>query len=239
MGLRIDTKVLNRRLGKVASVRASHFKPLVLQSTKRVLDSCVKDTPERSAAIITKSQRRQYRHRVDYIPSYHETTDPMLIVNKKGEHWFLIGGKWHNGAWQLPDKVFSVMNGLESERDRRLRTSLSAFISKRVPARGLYKLSWVQCGRSIGLVITAPNFVRQSRTRRTPPKEPNLGYAQVRGGSRVISVVIYNPFLDTPTKYWPGNGKAILAKSLAAENVRLIRETRKEVERMIKDASRS
>lgn len=100
----------------------------------------------------------------------------------------------------------------------------SAFLSARAPARFLYRASWGQCARSLGLDIAESADVLSATTRRNPEEQPPQGYGQIRGGKDVISVVIYNPFLEIPSRYKLFSGKQIMADALAKHRPNFIRK---------------
>ncbi len=102
--------------------------------------------------------------------------------------------------------------------------SRSAFLGSRAPARFLYKASWGQCARSLGLFISESSDVLSAHTRRNPEEEPPQGYGQVRGGKNVISVVIYNPFLEIPSRYKLFTGKQIMADAMQKHRPSFIRK---------------
>lgn len=102
--------------------------------------------------------------------------------------------------------------------------SRSAFLGSRAPARFLYRASWGQCARSLGLYINESSDVLSSHTRRNPEEQPPQGYGQVRGGKNVISVVIYNPFLEIPSRYKPFSGRQIMADALAKHRPNFVRK---------------
>lgn len=207
---RVNVEGANRKLANVKrSIRASEFRALLMEFLRKTLTTAAQLTPERSAALIRSNQEIQYAHRINYIPSFHELTDPMLIVNDADEHWIHCGGKWYRGDWQLPDNVYSAYQDLLSERERRLHTNRQAFINQRSRARGLYRKSWWQVGASVGLNIPV-GAAQNSFSRHNPPKEPPKGYAQIRGGEHSLSVDVRNPFLEIPSQYKSFSGRAIL-----------------------------
>lgn len=214
-------------IGKIFSaikdgVNASTFSPEVKQFLKSSLKTAIQLTPARNLTLIKKNQRRQYSHRINYIPSFHELIDPTLIVKSDGTQWLFCGQKWYRpDVWRLPDSVWGEYQTLLSERDRRLETSQEDFIAFRAQARFLYKKSWWEIGKSVGLDVPCSGQVKQAVSRRTHSQlnkgykqNPPKGYAQERGGKGVYSIVVYNPFLEKTTRYWPGNGKAIIAEAM-------------------------
>lgn len=238
-GLRIAPQlgVLGKRLERLKrTMSASEFKPELATYAKRTLEDCVRTTPVRSEAIITKAQATQYDHRVNYIPSVHTLHNPTLIVNDTGEHWIYVNEKWYNGEWHLPDEVYAAYQELLIERERRMQTSRSEFINERKQARFLYRRSWYQVAQSLGLALSVGAAIINSRTRKKPPKEPPKAYGQWRGGAKVLSVVIRNVFLDIRTKYWNGNGKQILAQAQAKNRAAFIKACSDKAKREISAA---
>lgn len=239
-GLRIELRNIRKRINRFEGLQANAFMSPLLNYTQKVLNSCVTMTPERDAGLIRRNQRKQYRHRVDYIPSYHTLENPSLIVNSEGEHWLFYGGKWYKASeWNLPGHIYSAYSELIEERNRRLQTTEGEFVTNRLQARSLYKKTWMQCGESIGLSIRSPGRVPISHSRRQPQKEPKRGYAQIRGGSNVLSIVIFNPFLDEETAYWSGNGKLILDAASTMHKAGFDNAVKKEFNRILRDVARS
>lgn len=241
-GLRIDTAVakIQKRLAKLKQdSRAEMFRPELERFAQRVLTNCVVDTPVRDEALIASNQAIQYRHRVNYIPSVHELSDPSLIVNEQGQFWIFYGGKWYNGDHRLPIEVWGAFEELNQERNRRLETTQGDFINERKQARFLYQKSWNQVAQSLGLSIGVSTEVINSHSRANPPREPLRGYGQWRGGQQILSVVIFNPFLDEDGQYWKGNGRQILAQSIAKERVRFYKDVNDKISRLISAARQS
>lgn len=238
-GLRIDTAVsgIRRKLDKLKhSCSANEFRPEVERFASRSLATCIETTPVRNEALIAANQIKQYNHRVNYIPSYHTVTDPTLIVKAEGEFLF-CGGKWYRpGLWNLKSEVYAAYEMLSAERARRMQTAQSDFVNERKQARFLYQRSWWQVAQSLGIAFAVSAAIVNSRNRRKPSKEPPKAFGQWRGGGTVLSVVIRNVFLDLKTKYWNGNGKSILAQSIAKHRARFHKECNDKVKRMISAA---
>jgi len=215
-GFRIDATKLQKKLVELGKIRASQFKQeLVDGFTRKSLKSASKATPVRDLSLIRTNQQRQYKHRINYIPSYHELLDPSLRVKEDGTHWFFIGGKWYNGNQRMPDDAWAAAEQLIMERGRRMADSQSEFIAERAQARYLYKKSWSQVASSLGCPFAVAGAVENSHSRHEPSKEPNRGYGQIRGGEKVLTVVIYNPFLEEENpKYKPWSGAEILKDAM-------------------------
>jgi hypothetical protein len=210
---RVDTTGAQRKLQRVKkSIRANDFRAQLMDYLRKTLTTAAQITPERNATLIRSNQTIQYAHRINYIPSYHELTDPMLIVNDAGEHWIHCNGDWYRGDWRLPDEVYAAYQDLLGERDRRMQTPRQSFINERSQARFLYKKSWWEVGKSVGLDIPAGQAVK-SFSRHNPRKEPPKGYAQIRGGKDKLAVDVRNPFLEEPSQYKSFSGRAILAQA--------------------------
>lgn len=232
-GFRIDTRKLAVKLRAAKDkIRADLFRPEVMQFVRVTLNDCVRTTPARNAQLIQSAQHRQYTHRVNYIPSFHTVEDPALIVSD-GKEWLHVGGKWYNASHRLPAPVFAAYAMLRAERERRLETSRQNFIKDRMQARFLYRKSWWQVGNSLGLHVTAPGNVTQSLTRRKPAEQPPRGYAQERGGKRVYSVVIYNPFLDTGSEYKDFDAESVLLPAIERHRPVFNRAVEKHLQRAL------
>jgi len=241
-GLRLDTAIgtLRKRLGNLKqSCQASEFRSELERFARDTLKDCIAATPVRNEALIVANQRKQYRKRVDFIPSAHELIDPSLRVNENGEPWIYTQGKWYNGNWHLPDEVFAAFAMLDQERQRRMATIEATFINERKQARFLYQRSWWQVANSLGLSLSVSAAIISSHSRHNPKKEPTKAYGQWRGGMRVLSVVIVNTFLDVAGKYWKGNGKAILKQATAKNYPSFIKRVNDKVKRKISLARQS
>jgi hypothetical protein len=113
------------------------------------------------------------------------------------------------------------------------KISRDTFIEQRAQARFLYRKSWMQCAESARLRVTASSAVKASVTRRRPEKNPPKGYVQWRGGKDVLSLVIFNPFLDQKSRYKPFTSKQILDKASAKERPRFKRDTENRIRRAL------
>lgn len=223
-GFRVKSNVPQafKKLGE--QFRAGLFEPEVLRYLKRSLTTAIQLTPSRDLGKIKKAQRKQYANRIGFIPSTHELLDPTLIVAQdSGITWLYCDGKWYLPlAHHLPPEIYAVYRELNDERERRMQISEEAFIAERAQARFLYKRSWYEIGQSAGLEIACPQRVKDSHSRRTKSsltrgyqQNPPRGYVQKRGGKGVYSIVVYNPFLNQQTEYWPGDGKRIMAEAMS------------------------
>lgn len=203
-----------RKLACVArTVRAYEFRAILLDFLRKTLTTVARLTPARDLSIIRAAQDRQYDHRIDYIPSYHELTDPMLIVDESGRHWIHCAGKWYIGDWRLPNNVEAAYLDLLSERERRMQTPREAFIANRAQARFLYRKSWWQVGNSIGLNIPVGQ-ASNSFSRHNPPELPPNGYAVLSHSLTSMKVDVYNPFLDQPSRYKSFSRRAIFQEAV-------------------------
>lgn len=224
-GFRVKSPI-GKAFKAIGGIRASEFAPDVSLFLKRSLGTAIQLTPARSLATIKKNQRKQYRNRINYIPSYHVLYDPSLIVKDDDSQWLFREGKWYRpDVWNLPMDVWNDYETLNRERERRMEKSESEFIEERAQARFLFKRSWYEIGESAGISVTCPANVRESVTRRTPPLNPPRGYAQKRGGKDVYSIVVRNPFLDQTSsgghaplataQYKMFNGQDIIGRAMA------------------------
>ena len=85
------------------------------------------------------------------------------------------------------------------------------FLAGRAPARFLYRASWGQLARSLGLQIPESQQVKNATSRRDPIKAPPRAYGQIRGGKRTFSVAMFNPFLAMPSRYKKFTGEQIIS----------------------------
>lgn len=233
-GFRIDSSRLAGKLAKAKQeIRAESFKPILLDYARKVLTKCVLTTPARSAQIIRAAQTKQYDNRVNFIPSNHHKSDPMLII-RDGIEFLFVGGKWYKpDSWKLPPNVYGVYQQLKAERMRRLETPRATFIKDRQQARFLYRKSWTQVGASIGLSIKSGGNVQQSLTRRKPAHEPPRGYAQIRGGQKVLNILIFNPFINEDSMYKPFTAQSILEPALAAHRSNFKAQLERHLQRVL------
>ena len=221
-GFRIKSPVNKVFSSLKNSVKAGDFAPDVKLFLKRSLTTAIQNTPARSVQLIKKNQRKQYAHRINYIPSFHKLLDPTLIVKDDGSQWLFCHGKWYRpDQWLLPDNVWTEYQDLLKERERRMQMSREDFIAYRAQARFLYKKSWWEIGKSVGIEVPCAQSVKISHSRRTASQlknghrqNPPKGYSQERGGKGIFSIVVYNPFLEQRTTYWNLSGKDILANAM-------------------------
>lgn len=231
---RVDATGLQRKAKKAArGIRATSLQAELMDFARKSLTTAVQLTPERSAQLIRRNQAVQYAHRINYIPSYHTLENPTLIVNERDEHWIYCDGKWYRGEWHLPDHVYAAYQDLLSERIRRMRTDRQSFINSRSQARLLYKKSWWQVGRSIGLNIPC-GASPQSYSRHNPPKEPPKGYAQLRGGKQKLTLDMRNPFLEQPSRYKSFTGRQIIQEAANRHRAQFEAATGKHVRKLSK-----
>lgn len=216
-GIRFNITPLKKRIERISKeLRADAFKPVMERLAYRVLDKCAATTPVRSVSLITANQQREYEHRINYIPSFHDETDPCLRV-RDDKHWVLSGGNWYlANLRRIPDSVQSDYQTLLAERERRMQTTRQTFISQRAQARLLYRKSWGQCAQSLRVPHKWSNQVSRSETRRKPKVNPPRGYGQWRGGKHTLTATIYNPFLEQPSRYITFSSRVILANAKAA-----------------------
>lgn len=224
-GFRVKSPIAKVFKNLRGSVKASAFEPDVVQFLKRSLTTAIQLTPARSTTLIRRAQKKQYAHRINYIPSFHTVENPTLIVNKNDEHWVYYNGSWyHANLWRLNAEVSGIYDDLLRERERRMQTGEQQFIDGRMQARFLFKRSWWEIGQSVGIDVACSPDVKQSHTRRAPPLNPPRGYAQKRGGKSVFSIVVRNPFLDQTSpgghaplsteQYKPFSGEAIIGTAM-------------------------
>lgn len=238
-GFRIDVTNLRRKLArKERALTAESFRPELEKHATAVLNDAAASTPVRDLSTIQAAQNKQYDARINCIPSAHELIDPSLRVNSNnGQHWLFSGGKWYLASeWKLPPNQWAQYQALEQERNRRMQKPRGQFISERAQARFLYRKSWLQVGQSLGLRMRSTGQVANSHTRRKPPKEPPRGYGQWRGGRNVLSAVVYNPFLEIPSRYKQFSGRAILAAAQAKNAPRFLRATEAKMKRTLANA---
>lgn len=234
-GLRLPVDRIRKRLKKLRETcTADDFKTELDEYTTRTLKTCQKLTPVRRPSLITRNQRRQYEHRINYIPSYHELTDPSLRV-RDGLFILYFRGKWYRPqVHRIPDQAWNAFQELMQERARRMGMSEEDFIAYRVQARFLYRKTWWQVGVSLGLSVLASANVQDAVTRRRNPSTvPPRGYGQARGGKTVISYAIYNPFLAIPSQYITFDAEQILQSAALRNKPLFLKKVENRVRRMI------
>lgn len=239
-GFRIDASKMRRQLAKLKKdVRAEEFKPELTAFVRNSLTMAAQSTPVRNESEISQNQDKQYYHRINYIPSYHELINPSLRVSE-GKHWLYFNGKWiwADGGRRLSNEQWSTYHELLAERDRRMDTSVHDFIERRAQARFLYRRSWWQVGSSLRIAVPIAPEVQSSTTRRKPPRQPDKGYGQWRGGKNVLSVVVYNPFLEQPSRYKPFSGEEIIGEAMAAHEGQFQRAFRDKLFSIVETAMR-
>lgn len=111
--------------------------------------------------------------------------------------------------------------------------SKQQFLASRAPARFLYRATWGQLARSIGLEIPESEGVKNAKTRRDPAENPPKAYGQLRGGLRVFTVAMFNPFLDIPSRYKKFTGKEIIRDAQKKHEDQFNRNLRKRMKRIL------
>lgn len=240
MALKIDIRRLAKKIqNNLKGVTADTFRPELQRYAKRTLETAVKLTPQRNLSLIKRAQQKQYESRINYIPSIHDLVDPTLIV-RDDVYWLYADGKWWPASYRnLPAEIDAVLQDLVQERERRMETSVSEFVNERAQARFLYRKSWWQVSTSIGTPISVASEMKDSHSRpyHIPSGEPPRAYGQWRGGKHVLSVVVYNPLLMRPTKYFRTiNGKQILAEASAANYPRFMGEVTAKLGKILEGA---
>jgi hypothetical protein len=214
-GFRLDLGPIKKRVATLANTQASEFRDDVRTFTRNALGTASALTPTRDYSQIRQAQLKQYDKRVNCIPDSHTLHDPSLRV-KGREHWLWSDGKWWNATdWKMPAQQWTQYQSLVAEHYRRKQYVQSSFIRDRAQARYLYKRSWWEAGETIGLNVRTSAEARASRTRRKPAKAPHKASTQERGGGRVFSIVISNPFIKQPSRYKEFDGQSIINQSMA------------------------
>lgn len=213
--LKFDATRLAVKTGRAKKrVRANSFKEDLMLFAKRSLTDASRNTPVRELSLIRANQTEEYNHRINYIPSFHTLENPALIVNEQGEHWIYSNSKWYNADWRLPDGVWAQYQELLAERERRMQTKKAPFIRNRAQSRYLYRQQWAQVAESIGVQIPQSAGVRNARSRHNPANEPPRGYGQLRGGKNTMSVAVYTPLLNIPSRYISFSARNIIVAAM-------------------------
>lgn len=245
LSFRVDLKKIVAQMNAGRDkIKASSFKPELDWFMGKALAEAVRITPRRSAAVIATSQRRQYKMRINYIPSVHELIDPSLIINEEGEQWLWSGGKWYlvDGRY-LPDDVFGNYAMLLDERERRLRTTQGDFVRERKQANQLYARSWLEVAESLNIPITVAAGVKSSHSRRTRSQlrrgykqHPQRAFGQKHGGKEVLSYSIQNRFLDAPSRYKKFTAYDIISKAEAKFHAQFMKRVAVKAGKLIREA---
>lgn len=116
---------------------------------------------------------------------------------------------------------------------------IAQFIKERSQARFLYRKSWKQAADSVRMRVSVSPAVSASVTRRRPAVNPPRAFAQWRGGGEKLSLVVFNPFLNIPSKYKKFNAKSVLDRAMAKHIAQFKKDVNNRVRREIYAASRS
>lgn len=244
VGLRLPVDRIRKRLAALrATCRAADFKAELDTYTTRTLKTAMNGTPVRRPSLIKSAQVKQYERRINFIPSAHQVTDPCLRVRPQGVFVFM-GGKWYRpDLHKVPAQVWSAYIELMAERHRRVQTSEQDFVEYRAQARFLYRKSWWQIGLSLNLPVLASANAQDSVTRRRNPTViPPKGYGVARGGERVISYAIFNPFLaqqNAESRYAQFSAQDILAAAGKKNKPAFLRAVENHVKRQIRAARKA
>lgn len=238
MPFRLDVRKLASQLQtKLGRVTANDFRPEIRRYAARALATSIAMTPTREISIIRKSQEKQYANRINYIPTVHDLLDPTLIVDENGAYWLYANGRWWAASYRdMPSDIDMILQDLVAERERRLQTAEGEFIEDRAQARLLYRKSWWQVAESIGVPLAVSSDMVSSRSRpyHAPSGEPPRAYGQWRGGKHVLSIVVFNSFLQKTTRYWKKiNGKTILMHASSLHHAEFMGECAAKMEKLL------
>lgn len=219
-GFRVQAPIL-KAFDQMRKITANDFSPELNRFLKNSLQEAMRNTPVRDVALINKNQRKQYDRRLNYIPSYFDRQNTVLIFNDKNEQWMRMDGVWYRpDIWEIPENVYAVYQQLLSERMRRDEVGKQEFIKERAQARYLPKRSWWEIGQSAGVNVRASQSVIASHSRHNPPKAPPKGYVRRVGGKNTFSIVVYNPFLEQQSRYKFVSGKQLIENAMNANRPR-------------------
>jgi hypothetical protein len=216
-GFRVKAPIL-KVFDQIRKVTANDFSPELNRFLKNSLQDAMRNTPVRDVALINKNQKREYKRRLNYIPSFFEHEAAVLIFNEAGEQWMRYNGTWYRpDIWDIPDNVYEVYQGFLQERLRRDENphDVYEFTKERSQARYLYKRSWWEIGQSAGVNVRASQSVIASHSRHNPPKTPPKGYVRRVGGKNTLSIIVYNPFLEQQSRYKLFTGKQLINSSMS------------------------
>ncbi len=234
-GFRVKSPIF-KVFGEMGKISASQFSPEVHRFLGKALNTAISNTPVRDLKTINANQRKQYRRRLNYIPSYFDTSSPTLIFNEENEQWMRMNGNWYRpDIWELPSDVRAMYELLLAERMRRDQKPEQEFLRERSQARFLYKRSWWEIGQSAGVNVRATQSVVNAVSRHNPPKKPRRGYVQKRGGKNVFSIVIYNPFLEEQSRYKFFTGKQLIESAMDVHREVYRRELSAKQQKLILD----
>lgn len=209
-GFRVQAPIL-KAFDQIRKITANDFSPELNRFLKNSLQEAMRNTPVRDVSVINANQRKQYDRRLNYIPSYFDRQNTVLIFNDKNEQWMRMDGVWYRpDIWEIPENVYAVYQQLLSERMRRDEIGKQEFIKERAQARYLYKRSWYEIGQSAGVNVRASQSVIGSHSRHNPPKAPPKGYVRRVGGKDTLSIIVYNPFLEQQSRYKFFTGKQLI-----------------------------
>lgn len=233
----MDVKKLRSKLGGLANLRADEFFDEVMDYTRKALNSAQALTPTRDYSVIRASQLKQYDFYVNFIPSSHRLEEPGLRVKGRA-HWLYFRGKWLNASdWRLSTDAWNAYQPLLAEHKRRKQTTQATFIKGRAQARFLYRKAWSEAADSLGLQIGTSANVRNSLTRRKPPKSPPKSYGQTHGGGTAFSVTISSPFLtQTPRSRYQGFEASDIMASAQAKH---LGEFQRTIKRRMRELSKT
>lgn len=229
---RFDLNEFKKKISGLAEITADKFRPDVMDFVRKSLQTASRNTPVRDYSLIRQNQIREYKKRVNCIPSSHELVDPSLRIDGR-KHWLYYRGKWMNAKdWKLTDDAWAAYSQLMNEHERRKQTAQTAFIKERAQARFLYRRSWIGAADDLGIPLNLAQNTRTSRTRRKPQQEPQKSTASTRGGAKALSVQISNPFIDEPSRYKDFTGGPIIGAAMAKHEDQYKQSIRKRLKRI-------
>lgn len=215
-GFRVKAPIL-KAFAEMRKISANDFSPELNRFLQKCLAEAYRNTPVREAALINRNQRKQYKRRLNYIPSMYDKSNSVLIFNDENEQWLRVDGQWYRpDIWHLPDNVYQIYQDLLAERMRRdLNPSTQTeFIRERSQARFLYKKSWKEIADSAGVPLRVSQSVANAHSRHNPPKRPPRGYVRKVGGKNTLSIIVYNPLLEQNSRYKVFSGKTLINSAM-------------------------
>lgn len=176
----IDTNGFKSLVRELSDMSGTPIQTVILEETGKVLEHCVRGTPERSRERVTRSV--EFRNRNLWEGQQWPANlrgDPIISITKSQVAWFIEepktddvrSSKMARGR-KVGAKTFHIMNDLfrwSDERWGRYQYALGYLqahqtsLEKVLQAVGLMKHSWFQIAEQLGIDIKVPARIRNAR----------------------------------------------------------------------------
>jgi hypothetical protein len=150
-----------------SSVDIRHFGDMVRDLVARGKGTMEKVVREEARVILASAVRQSKGAKI-----------AQIVKNQQDRQWRTYRGKRYNMRHRYSDLIWQQLLSLQK-----------ASIANKIKARGLTKQSWHQISEALGLLVKAPSYVINSRSKKGKPK---TGTAHVLVGQAAYTLELVN-----------------------------------------------